>query len=165
MPRRGGHHAERGGGPEGAGIGLHVLVRPRAGDFVYDRDELDLIRRDVELAGQWGAGSRSGRLTEKMTRTSWISILVGKTSEGACGAVKSVRITLDEEVARWVRESAAEHELSVSGYVGEMLKSRMQSELGYERAMQSFLGRKAKPLKASGAYPTRDELHDRSALR
>jgi plasmid stability protein len=79
--------------------------------------------------------------------------------------MKNVTITLDEEVARWVRVSAARHNLSVSRYVGELLKSQMESERGYEQAMRSFLGRKAKALKTSGGYPGRDEIHDRSVLR
>jgi len=79
--------------------------------------------------------------------------------------MKNVTITVDEKVARWVRVSAAEHDLSVSRYVGEMLKSRMQSELGYDRAMKSFLGREARALKTNGSYPSREEIHDRSVLR
>lgn len=38
------------GGPE-----VHVLVRPRGGDFHYDRDELDLAARDIRLALDAGA--------------------------------------------------------------------------------------------------------------
>jgi copper homeostasis protein len=34
---------------------VHVLVRPRPGDFHYDRDELDLIVRDIAVARQHGA--------------------------------------------------------------------------------------------------------------
>lgn len=35
--------------------------------------------------------------------------------------MRNVTISLDEEVARWVRVAAAEHDLSVSRYVGEIL--------------------------------------------
>ena len=38
------------GGPE-----VHVLVRPRAGGFHYDADELDVIERDVRFAVSAGA--------------------------------------------------------------------------------------------------------------
>jgi copper homeostasis protein len=38
------------GGPE-----VHVLVRPRAGGFQYDADELDVIERDVRFAVSAGA--------------------------------------------------------------------------------------------------------------
>jgi copper homeostasis protein len=36
-------------------IGLHVMIRPRAGDFYYRADEFDVMRRDVLLAKQLGA--------------------------------------------------------------------------------------------------------------
>jgi copper homeostasis protein len=36
-------------------IDVHVLIRPRPGDFHYDRDELDVIVRDIVIARQHGA--------------------------------------------------------------------------------------------------------------
>jgi copper homeostasis protein len=36
-------------------IGLHVMIRPRAGDFYYTSDEFDAMRRDVEMAKELGA--------------------------------------------------------------------------------------------------------------
>jgi copper homeostasis protein len=36
-------------------IGLHVMIRPRGGDFVYTDDEFDVMRRDVLMAKQLGA--------------------------------------------------------------------------------------------------------------
>jgi copper homeostasis protein len=36
-------------------IGLHVMVRPRAGDFCYSSNEFDAMRRDVLMAKQLGA--------------------------------------------------------------------------------------------------------------
>ena len=38
------------GGPE-----VHVLIRPRAGDFIYDEDEIALMERDVRCALAAGA--------------------------------------------------------------------------------------------------------------
>ena len=36
-------------------IGLHVMIRPRAGDFYYSDDEFDVMRRDLLMAKQLGA--------------------------------------------------------------------------------------------------------------
>ncbi|MFZ0280021.1 MAG: copper homeostasis protein CutC [Bacteroidales bacterium] len=35
-------------------IGLHVIIRPRGGDFLYSDLELDLMRRDIEMCGESG---------------------------------------------------------------------------------------------------------------
>jgi copper homeostasis protein len=32
------------------GLGIHVMIRPRGGDFLYDEDEFRTMRRDIELA-------------------------------------------------------------------------------------------------------------------
>ena len=53
---------------EGAQLPVFVLIRPRAGDFVYSDDEIDLMSRDVETAGIIGiAGIVTGALTSKRT--------------------------------------------------------------------------------------------------
>jgi copper homeostasis protein len=45
---------------------VHVLVRPRPGGFVYSRDELGLINRDIVVAREHGAaGVVVGALTEE----------------------------------------------------------------------------------------------------
>lgn len=36
-------------------IGLHVMVRPRAGDFCYSDLELEVMRRDIQIARDLGA--------------------------------------------------------------------------------------------------------------
>lgn len=35
-------------------IGLHVLIRPRGGDFLYSQDELEIMERDIRLCGKLG---------------------------------------------------------------------------------------------------------------
>lgn len=38
-----------------AGIKVHVLIRPRSGDFLYSDSEFSIMRRDIEVAGECGA--------------------------------------------------------------------------------------------------------------
>ena len=48
----------------GSNVKLHVMIRPRGGDFVYDRDEMEQMRRDIRFARQCGAdGVALGVLT------------------------------------------------------------------------------------------------------
>jgi copper homeostasis protein len=35
-------------------IGLHVIIRPRGGDFLYSDLEYDIMRRDIEICGEKG---------------------------------------------------------------------------------------------------------------
>lgn len=76
--------------------------------------------------------------------------------------MKNVTITLPEEVARWSRVWAAEHDTSVSQMLGCFLKEKMDSEKQYSQAMRSFFNREPVILKEkSGSYPSRDSLHER----
>jgi plasmid stability protein len=81
--------------------------------------------------------------------------------------MKNVTITLDEETASWVRIYAAQHDMSVSRFVGEVLQERMRESREYDEAMRMFLARRASRLRvrAGSRYPSRDELHDRERLR
>ena len=80
--------------------------------------------------------------------------------------MKNITITLDEATAVWVRVHAAEHNMSVSRMVGEMLQKQMLEERKYAEAMQQFLARKPVRLKRAGKrYATRDKLHERARLR
>jgi hypothetical protein len=81
------------------------------------------------------------------------------------GTLPNVTITLEEEVARWARAWAAKHDTSVSRLVGELLRQRMLDEMGYEAAMKQYLASPPKPLKESGGYPSRNEIHDRPLPR
>ena len=80
--------------------------------------------------------------------------------------MKNVTITLDEETAAWARVHAARRNVSLSRYVGELLRQSMRESREYEEAMRRFLDRKPVRLKRSGEhYPTREELYDRPGLR
>ena len=80
--------------------------------------------------------------------------------------MKNVTITLDEEVARWARIMAAEQNTSVSRLVGELLREKMIAEQNYQIAMQQYLSKPPKVLKApEEKLPAREELYDRKGLR
>ena len=75
--------------------------------------------------------------------------------------MRNITVTLDEEVARWVRVWAARHETSVSRFLGRLLRERMDQEVGYDRAMKQFLGRRPVKLKKTRAkYPSREAMHE-----
>ena len=74
----------------------------------------------------------------------------------------NLTITADEEILRWAQIQAAEKNTSVARLVGDLLRQHMESR--YEAARRRFMGRKPKRLNR-GAYPSRDELHDRAGLR
>jgi len=80
--------------------------------------------------------------------------------------MKNVTITLDEETAARARVNAAERNMSLSRYIGEVLREHTRGNDEYERAMRRFLSRKPVMLKGPGQrYAKRDELYDRVALR
>jgi plasmid stability protein len=76
--------------------------------------------------------------------------------------MKNVTISLDDETARWVRVEAAEHDTSVSRFVGDLLRERMRRNAEYEAAKESFLARQPRPMREPGEkLPSREELHER----
>ncbi len=76
--------------------------------------------------------------------------------------MKNVTITLEEDVAKWARVWAANHDSSVSKLLGNVLKSKMIQEQGYQLAMQQYLNAPTKALKdATQSYPGRANLYDR----
>jgi hypothetical protein len=77
--------------------------------------------------------------------------------------LRNITVTLEDRVARWARMEAARNEMSVSRFLGSMLKERMLHKNGYEQAMQRALARKPF-LKTDGQYMSREEVHDRSHL-
>ena len=79
--------------------------------------------------------------------------------------MKNVTITVAEEVAQWARVWAARQGMSLSRFVGELLRRRMDEEQGYEQSLQQFLSRPPALLSEDREYPKREDLHDRSGLR
>ena len=74
---------------------------------------------------------------------------------------RNLTIALESQVARWVSRAAAEQDLSVSRFLGRLLKERMLADHGYAAAMRDALGEKPLSSRWSGRYPTRDEIHER----
>lgn len=80
--------------------------------------------------------------------------------------MKNVTITLDEETAAHARVQAAQRNMSLSRYIGEVLREQMRRSDRYEQAMRSFFALKPFALKGRPQrYPRRDELYDRPVLR
>ena len=77
--------------------------------------------------------------------------------------MKNVTITLDTDTAARARVEAAERDMSLSRYVGELLRRKFKKDEAYEAAYRAW--RAEKPLKLTGRYLTRDEVHDRANLR
>jgi plasmid stability protein len=80
--------------------------------------------------------------------------------------MKNVTITLDDETAARARVKAAEQNMSLSRYIGEVLRQHTRGDDEYERAMRRalawkpFVGRKP-----GERYLTREEIYDRAAMR
>ena len=80
--------------------------------------------------------------------------------------MKNITITLDGQAAAWARVQAAEHGMSLSRYVGEMLREKMRHSREYEDAFKAFQAEKPLRFKwPSERYLTRAEANDRAALR
>ncbi|MCK6527880.1 DUF6364 family protein [Myxococcota bacterium] len=75
--------------------------------------------------------------------------------------MKDITISVDENVARWAKVWAAQHDSSISKLVGELLKKCMIEESGYDEAMRDFFDSPGWSFHESPRYPTRDEVHDR----
>jgi hypothetical protein len=76
--------------------------------------------------------------------------------------MKNVTITLDQETAAWTRVHAAQRNLSVSRFVGEVLREHMRESREYDAAMKRYFALKPFPLTGP---PKREELYDRPVFR
>lgn len=81
--------------------------------------------------------------------------------------MKNVTVTLDEETAERARVKAAEQKMSLSRYIGELLRKELRHDDAYEAAYRAWReDRKPWPLKGPfEPYPKREELHDRPVFR
>jgi hypothetical protein len=80
--------------------------------------------------------------------------------------MRNVTVTLDEETAGRARVKAAEQKMSLSRYIGEVLRKELRHADEYEAAYRAW--RKSKPFPLKGRpqpYPKRDEIYDRAVFR
>jgi hypothetical protein len=74
--------------------------------------------------------------------------------------MKNITVSLDDQTAAWVRVEAAREGLSVSRYLGGVLRERNQKLGEYERAMHRFFN--GPPMsfeKTNGKYVNREEMY------
>lgn len=80
--------------------------------------------------------------------------------------MKNVTVTLDEETAARARVEAAERKMSLSRYIGEVLRKELKHDDAYETAYRAWRAEKPLALKGSPKpYPKREELYDRPLFR
>lgn len=80
--------------------------------------------------------------------------------------MKNITITLDDDTAHRARVRAAERNVSLSRYIGEVVRKDIRESNTYQEAMQRYLSSNLVIHRQPGERrPTRDELHDRDALR
>jgi copper homeostasis protein len=81
-------------------VEVHVLVRPRPGDFHYSRDELDLMVRDIALARRHGAtGVVVGALAEDGTVADACAAFVAAAEGMATTFHRAVDVSADSRLA------------------------------------------------------------------
>lgn len=77
---------------------------------------------------------------------------------------RNVTVSMDEDTARWVRVQAAQRDISVSQFLGEVLAERQRRVEGYEAAHARFMTREPRPLRQAGdPMPSRADLHERGS--
>ncbi len=69
----------------------------------------------------------------------------------------NVTITIDEQAVAWARVKAAEGNVSLSRFVGELIHEQMRHSREYEEAMRAALAEK--PIKFESKRLTREELY------
>jgi hypothetical protein len=80
--------------------------------------------------------------------------------------MRNVTVTLDEETFAKARIRAAERNLSLSRFMGELLARELRHNDEYERAYRAWRAAKAfAPKGKAQKYPSREEIHDRSLFR
>lgn len=80
--------------------------------------------------------------------------------------LKNVTVTLEEETARWARVEAAKRDTSVSRFLGDILRERMEGAGAYAAARERYFAQEPRVHRRAGqSLPSREELHERDRLR
>ena len=80
--------------------------------------------------------------------------------------MRNVTITLDNETAAQAKVHAAERGMSLSRYIGEVLRRDLRNGDIYDAAYRAWRAGKAFPLAGEPSnQPKREALYDRSVLR
>jgi copper homeostasis protein len=95
---------------ERIGLPVFVLIRPRAGDFVYSESEFDVMIRDIELTRTMGiagivTGARDGRGRVDVKRTRSLVKAAGGlpvTFHRAIDSAADMAVALDDAIAAGV---------------------------------------------------------------
>lgn len=106
------------------GIGLHVIIRPRGGDFLFDDDEMAIMLADIETAKAEGAdGVVIGALTANAcideTRT---AALISAAEPLAVTFHRAFDMTPDPFVALETLASLGVHRILTSGQEATVLE-------------------------------------------
>ena len=75
--------------------------------------------------------------------------------------MKNITVAMPEDLARWGRVWAAEHESSVSSLLAQLLQEERERESRYQASLYQFLAESPVNLSAATAYPRREELYER----
>lgn len=75
--------------------------------------------------------------------------------------LKNITITVDEEALRWARRQAAEKEVSVSKFVGQLLDQQMRRSDEYWKAFERWKSLPVIPGLDASKRLSRDEAHAR----
>lgn len=80
--------------------------------------------------------------------------------------MKNITVTLDEKMAAWLRQNAAQRGVSVSRFLGDLVHERMRETREYDEAKRRFFSHKPFHFVwADGRRPTREEINDRAQAR
>jgi hypothetical protein len=80
--------------------------------------------------------------------------------------MKNITISMPDDLARKVRVLAAEADTSMSQYLCQLAAEKAAADDAYASAMERYLSRSRGGLNLAGQkLPTREEIHDRDALR